>query len=246
MAATVKRPDCVDTLIAATILPARSRIGTAIERRPISSSSSTTAKPCTAASHDQAVKLAPVGDCLLRTPADRCAMQEVSKFRLAKTRQQHPAHRGAIGRQPRADMQRHAHDAFAGHAGDIDDVLVRQHRSRAGFLQLRRHHAHMRLGERPQRGAVEPLPGKAEQPWRQRETPAVLRGEAGRHQRQQQATRAGAGQPGCGCHFGQRHAGRMRRQDRHHVEALVQGADEIALLKLIRHSCSGRHRRARD
>ena len=45
ISATENRADWVETLIAATVLPARSRIGTAIERRPSSSSSSTMAKP---------------------------------------------------------------------------------------------------------------------------------------------------------------------------------------------------------
>ena len=70
------------------------------------------------------------------------------------------------------------------------------------------------------------LPGKAEQPRRQGEAAAVLDRIAGGDQRQQQAPRTGARQPGCGRRFGQRHAGRLRGQDLHDVEPLAQRADE--------------------
>jgi len=72
------------------------------------------------------------------------------------------------------------------------------------------------------------LPGERQQARRQPEAAAILIGEAGGDQGQQQPARTGAGQRGGFGHFGQRHAGRPRRQDRQNVEAFLQRANEIA------------------
>ncbi len=104
----------------------------------------------------------------------------------------------AVGGQPRADLQRHPHDAGAGDARDIDDVVAGQHRCRQdSFISRSRHPAHERFGEGPQRGALQrQTRARRQQARRQRTNSApALDGIAGGDQRQQTggAPRRGSG-----------------------------------------------------
>src|SRR2546425_504078 len=60
-----------------------------------------------------------------------------------QVRQQHAAHRRAVGRQPAAEAQVDAHDLVRRHAQHVDDVAAFEHRGRARLLHIgdqRLHH----------------------------------------------------------------------------------------------------------
>ena len=220
--------DWVETLIAATIFPERSWIGTAMERRPISSSSSTMTKPRSAAlaisiaSSFRSVML------LVGPPFDRRLRQEFHQFGLRQVGKQYPAHGGAPCRQACADIERDAEDAAARHARDVDDILAGQDGGRAGFVERGRNLAHDRLGIGPERRALQPGPRDGKQARRKHEKPPRLRGVAGRREGEQKTARAGARQPDFRRHVGQRHSGGMPGQNLHDGKAAVQRTDMIA------------------
>ena len=100
-----------------------------------------------------------VDDALFRAALDFGGGEEFPELRRRQVGEKHAAHRGAPGRQPRADRERHAQYVSARHPRDIDDVLAREHRGRTGFVQPGRHAAHERLGIGPERNALQPGSG---------------------------------------------------------------------------------------
>jgi hypothetical protein len=118
----------------------------------------------------------------------------VSRAVRFERRQQHTAHRGAIGRQPRADAQAHRHDAFGRRPGDIDDLVAFEDRGGAGCVvllaeMLQKRLEKLRQRRRQQIGVAEP-----ENPRRKREQLAVIMRVAKLVQGQEAASRGGARQ----------------------------------------------------
>ena len=70
-------------------------------------------------------------------PAGIARARSASRRRTAPT-QQHPAHRRAIGRQPRADAERDRHQSLHRHAQHVDDALAVEHRQRAAVVDALR------------------------------------------------------------------------------------------------------------
>ena len=58
----------------------------------------------------------------------RPARGSASSSLVGQPGEQHAAHRGRVGREARADVDRHGHDPRVGHARDVDDVLAVEHR----------------------------------------------------------------------------------------------------------------------
>ena len=120
-----------ERLTAATTRPSRSRIGAATERRPSSSSWSTSAQPC-ARTRSSSARSASAERHRARRQRPSSHARQVGVERLVgQAGEQDAAHRGRVGREARADVDRHGHDPRDGHARDVDDVVAVEHRHRA-------------------------------------------------------------------------------------------------------------------
>ena len=117
---------------------------------------------------------------------------EVGVERRRQRREQDAAHRGRVGREARADVDRDAHDARGGDAADVDDLVAVEHRHRAGLADLRREPLEVRLGDLGQAQARQVRVAELEHARGQREVLAVAAHVAEVDQREQEAARGRA------------------------------------------------------
>ena len=179
-------------LSAATVRPARSTIGAAIEIRPSSSSWLTRHQPWRRACSTLAKSASMSVTRVLREGFERRGLEPRAHLLVVQVGQQQAAHRRAVGRQARAHAQADAHDLVRRHAHHVDDVGGVQHRGRARLLHLLHQRFHHRLGAVPDRHRREVGKAQVEDARRQREELAVALHIAQRLQREQDAARAGA------------------------------------------------------
>ncbi len=106
---------------------------------------------------------------------------------IRKRRQQHPAHRRAIGRQPRPRHQIDRHDPLLCSAGDVDDFGVIEDRSRGAVPHTLGQLIEMRLQQNRQRRGRQPGMADPQDLRRQREELPVIVGIAEFREREQAA-----------------------------------------------------------
>ena len=147
----VARLACAETLTAATTWPSRSRIGAATERSPSSSSWSTSAQPCARMRASSPRSSALGGQRAGGQRPEVHALQVGGQLVIGQPPEQHAAHRRRVGREARADADRHAHDARGRHARDVDDVVAVEHRQRRRLAHLGDQALEVRLGDLGQR-----------------------------------------------------------------------------------------------
>ena len=143
--------------------------------------------------------------------------------------EQHPAHRGRVGREPGADRDRHCHDPLGRHPGHVDDVVTVEHRDRRRLahpgdklLQVRR--GHLGHGQARQVGVAELQHARA-----QRELPAVIAHIAELHQRQQEPSSRRPGQPGRPGDLAEAQPFPVRAEGPDHRQPAIQGLDEVTV-----------------
>ena len=116
--------------------PSRPTIGTAIERRPRSSSSSTIEKPCAGRRVMRSISACGSVIVLRRVgPRSAPTSEAPPDLRLRREAELDAPQRGVEGRKPRADGKRRRHDPAGRHARDVDDLRSLQDRGGAGFLE---------------------------------------------------------------------------------------------------------------
>ena len=153
--------------------------------------------------------------------------REVGVERRRERGQQDAAHRGRVGREARADVDRDAHDARGGDAADVDDLVAVEHRHRAGLADLRREPLEVRLGDLGQAQARQVRVAELEHARGEREVLAVAAHVAEVDQREQEAARGRAREVRAAGDVGERQlrvVGAERADDR---EAALQGLDEV-------------------
>ncbi|EGE61066.1 hypothetical protein RHECNPAF_1260045 [Rhizobium etli CNPAF512] len=129
-----------------------------------------------------------IGSVLLQFAAGKHG----ASLAFGKGGEQHPAHRGAIGRQAAAWGEIDRHDAALRGPGDIDDFGAVEHRGRGALAGAFREKIEMRLQQRRQRRRCEIGMAKPQNLRRQREELAVIIGIAELGERQQRTAHRGA------------------------------------------------------
>ncbi len=218
---------CAETLTAATIRPPPSRTGAAIERSPSSSSWSTSAQPCSRISSSSSCRSCGFAIARGGERADVGAGEVGVELVVGECREQDPAHRGRVGREAGADVDRDAHDPAGGDAADVDDVVAVEHGHRARFADLGGEPLEVRLGDLGQAQAREVRVAELEDARGQRELLAVGADVAEVGQREQEAARGGAREAGAAGDVAQRELGVVGAERADDGEAALERLDEV-------------------
>ena len=133
--AGVKRAAWTPTLTAATTRSPARRTGTAIERRPSSSSSSTIAKPRARTRSILGSERALLDDRPRRVALGHEARKIPGQLVAGQGAEEHAPHRRAVGGKTARHGQPNGQDPLRGGARDVDDVVAVEDGEGAGLVQ---------------------------------------------------------------------------------------------------------------
>ena len=173
-------------------------------------------------------QLVGVGHRSRQVGLQRGACQVGLELVVRQAGEQHLAHRGRVRGHPAADVDRQGHHGRRGDADDVDDVLAVEHGCLAGLVDLRHEALQVRERDVGEAKAGEEAVAELQDAGRQPERAAVGLDVAELDQRDQEAPRGRAGQPGGDRQLGDRLDRRVRAERADDVQPALQRLDELA------------------